>query len=1165
MRHYWHRVTESEEISRMYDMFHSLAVSCNNGNFDRRDCYIYILSPLSLSVGGRLKIFDADDRELDLTKYSNRSQLPAASYPEDSYFPIKVRTFTDGTSLNEIDESHISSSYSTLRKSVIIPGLPKFDSISELRGTVKDNYSLAAIGNFLREDSIDTIVGRFMRDVLYDWPISDGDDPLTVGDLRGILDGVTEMGDIFRDIANSGLMIDKGTGRVYLKPSDIEGIMDRIWNRRVFYKGGYSVSQSDFPYIGDNVLSDMSRFPSVLRSRIFYDSSTGQGIHMESYIDSDNPHSRPSLVSIRDRLSVLSGDSTDPDMESLCTYLDDIMGNDSTYILKIGDEDEESLCDPASENMADRYQDLMIDTIVDTANQFLDYRYRDAQRKALSDLRYRYSTIYTSESVSDNVNVINGKPVVGDSLQIDYMADTTYRILEQIRMDGSSGAPVHKEMTTGKWIETFLSNPRSLQRRIYRGSILKELRERLSSYTSEYLQDYEDAISGSNLFMDRAKVLEYLEGDSSGALPCRNSAMDTSSDSTYRFILSIPSLSIRDGEPVLSPIDTESVSSRLREGTEPSDDSVWAVNSVGRVEDRPDVSYSTLMGVAEYISMALDGPQEGGTVPVKYVGGEDDELKGNTMSLYYKRYQMLNNRMNRLQGPLWKAASYMRNSRIYDDMRYFSTQLLDSYSKFITIIPIASMEPLTYMPSQKATMSTVSLDGKFYSSAELEAMRASINSKCVLTCTSCSIKDTCPFYDENEVIKMYCTGIETLDIYVKDNELDLLVDDSISITSPEGEGFDMDRYRALHRPYSDILKKVGPEGSVTYEVNDLNKVREQLRNEENLEYSKYVKDDMGWILHGRYGTVEKNPMKDLIANNRNSDYYSVADSIHPYRYLYNALFIADEESYVEYAPSSRRYNVSFEMGRPGDRKLYTGSTKVKIPVSLKIIRNASDDDDVYLISDDTKDPDGKDIIPVIYLGKVHNLQWTFDMVDDGVGDDSADTEIMGSQSPDDPRIYASDVAQWCINYYKGNCAEYPIGSDSVGGMADNYTNRDQYWMDKVYKKILDPETGTYRWCEYDGRKRMSSGYSEPLMDEASFDDVTAVSGRPVIADYVNFVRKMSIRMYDNEREENKWTIPWVNPDLPSLNGVKMDAEVQRSVLPLMKTNLRLAVVKSGKY
>ena len=197
----------------------------------------------------------------------------------------------------------------------------------------------------------------------------------------------------------------------------------------------------------------------------------------------------------------------------------------------------------------------------------------------------------------------------------------------------------------------------------------------------------------------------------------------------------------------------------------------------------------------------------------------------------------------------------------------------------------------------------------------------------------------------------------------------------------------------------------------------------------------------------------------------------------------------------------------------------------------------------------------KIIFAFLLMGKIKNISYVFDLTDDGIEG--------GVTDPLDRKLYANDVAQWCMNYYKGNLYEYPIGEDS-NGVTDAYRDKDQFWMDKVYKQIGD------RWYSFSGRKREQSGYSVPLIDVNEFDDILAVSGRPMTANYINFLRKVSIRIYDRETQE--WLIPWVNENLPikdmnkyfkgfsgNLEKIK---EKQRCVLPLMKTNLRLAVVKN---
>ena len=515
---------------------------------------------------------------------------------------------------------------------------------------------------------------------------------------------------------------------------------------------------------------------------------------------------------------------------------------------------------------------------------------------------------------------------------------------------------------------------------------------------------------------------------------------------------------------------------------------------------------------------------------------------------------MLNNRMNRLTGPLWKASSTLRNTRVLNSYDSINDSTIESYEPYIEVMPISSMENLLYMPTREGALSSDVLKGKFYSQEEIDAMREQINNKCVLTCTKCTIQDSCPFYDKEEIIKQYCSGIESIDIWVKDNKLDLIHYDSDDasptlISEDSNEGIDLSKLPLIHKPYSEIEKRFG----VSEEINDLSSVREELKENTSLKYEDFVRDDMGWLLGARYGTVQKNNMKDMLINNE--EYSTIVDKIHPYSYMYDALFIEDEDSYINYSPSKHRYNVEFEMGKPGEKRHYKGNTKLEIPSSLKIFYNNSMEDDVYLISDDSVDSNGEPILPVIYLGKIKNISYVFDLTDDGIEG--------GVTDPLDRKLYANDVAQWCMNYYKGNLYEYPIGEDS-NGVTDAYRDKDQFWMDKVYKQIGD------RWYSFSGRKREQSGYSVPLIDVNEFDDILAVSGRPMTANYINFLRKVSIRIYDRETQE--WLIPWVNENLPikdmnkyfkgfsgNLEKIK---EKQRCVLPLMKTNLRLAVVKN---
>ena len=677
--------------------------------------------------------------------------------------------------------------------------------------------------------------------------------------------------------------------------------------------------------------------------------------------------------------------------------------------------------------------------------------------------------------------------------------------------------------------------------------VLNAYKKLIKSDLDSYNQSFNKTMD--NCTLDEDEVLTYLKGDT--AIP--PVLFTPQANDKLKVTVTLPTVSVDSLNNVTLSIDSNS----------PSKD--YTIDNV--FDDDVDVEEDSLRTLAEFVKTALEGTSDSDSVDyaIKNVKGEDSEPTGKQNSLYYRRYQVLNNRMNRLQGNLWNASMLLRNMDVIQASKRLSSQPVEIYDQYIDVMPIQSMDAMTYLPTQKATMSADIIDGKFYSDKELESMKELINDRCVLTCTKCPIKDSCPYYSQEEVIKMYCTGIETIDFYVKDNKLDLIAYETDEegnytlpkITTTSNKGVDITKLTKCHIPYSEIKKRTSRDGvEETFEIRDLDEVRTQLEGEPKLQYSEYVKDDLGWLLGGRYGTIQKNNITSLIATN--DEYSQYVDRIHPYKYMYDAVFIEDEETYVNYAPSKNIYKTEFELKNNGQTDHYDVETKIQIPSSLKIFADNNGDDDVYLVSDDTTDANGEMIAPVIYLGKLKDIQYVFDLRDDGIEG--------GVKDPNDTTLYANDVAQWCVNYYKGNCYNQPLNENN-NGMVDLYTDHDQYWMDTVYKNIISDGSST--WCGFEGRKRAVSGYSESLIDVEDYDEVQAISGRPVVADYINFIRKVSLRIYD--RTTGKWTIPWINKNLPfiyndkyfkGLTTFEQKCEKQRTVLPLMKTNLRLAVVKN---
>ena len=96
---------------------------------------------------------------------------------------------------------------------------------------------------------------------------------------------------------------------------------------------------------------------------------------------------------------------------------------------------------------------------------------------------------------------------------------------------------------------------------------------------------------------------------------------------------------------------------------------------------------------------------------------------------------------------------------------------------------------------------------------------------------------------------------------------------------------------------------------------------------------------------------------------------------------------------------------------------------------------------------------------------------------------------------------------------------------------------------------------------------MSSGYSEnTISSEEEVNPYLVISGKPVVNSYVNFIRRLSLKLEDWVRDGDpqyitdydNCSIKWVkNP------GSQSEIERQRYVLTQMKTNLRLVLVRNG--
>ncbi len=518
------------------------------------------------------------------------------------------------------------------------------------------------------------------------------------------------------------------------------------------------------------------------------------------------------------------------------------------------------------------------------------------------------------------------------------------------------------------------------------------------------------------------------------------------------------------------------------------------------------ISEATLSTLVGSIKRALDGTAAGGgTVPVRYVAG-NPLVEGRSDSLYYQRYLFLNNRMNKSEGPLAKAEMFLYNWDFLKSSEIFKTRQLYAYLPFIDATSVESMDGMIYLPPEGDET-----EGYFYIKEIVDAVQKEISDKCLLICSPCPVRNECPFYDEASVLKKYLPVASHLNLWLKDNELDLLVyeqgvdgKDYLDISSTTGTRISAEEMKSRHKLYTEIIRDEDNEIP-------LDDVREAV----GAKVDGFVKgrdlyaDGLDWLNGGRYGSLQLRP--DSRGTYLDPDKHS---------YLYDALFIRDEETAFDYAATANAYSVSLNLIEDGEEVTYSGKVRIKEPVDLLLFIDAAGESDVYLISDDTKNPLGNTINPMIYLNTLNELVYDFDF-------DRSEEPITNEA---DPRRWpsAADIAQWCINEYKW--------MDPTA---------DQYWMEKIQKIVRASRTEGTVSLSLPGRPRIADVVDPLISEEPLVEDI--IRGKPMIKSYVNFIRKMRIDLN---------SIRWVK-DSDKLE----DIEKAKQTLAAMKTNLRLVVVK----
>ena len=607
--------------------------------------------------------------------------------------------------------------------------------------------------------------------------------------------------------------------------------------------------------------------------------------------------------------------------------------------------------------------------------------------------------------------------------------------------------------------------------------------------------------------------------------------------------------------------------------------------------EKLDINNDILTGVASFARTALEGTSTSGSDSyfVRFEPGDED-VTGRPNSLYFERYLYLNARMNKSNGTLYQAAQFGKSGKVLTTNTAIDNQLKRVNKKYFTVIPVEWADELSYFKPQMLEKMNTFFPGKFYYKKQLLDMARQINDRCMLTCGYCPVKDNCPFYGEDEVLKLACTSAPSIDLYVKDNVPDLIYYDEGTAVQNNGrveiinrspslyyeedgsrEELSHDLLKSYSRPYASISKKAqasrDKNGSLVYEedYSDLYRDLTALENKTRkaiggLDFNTEVPSGLGWLTGGRWGTLQRNRLSENPSGLSSPDY--PAENFPHNKYYYDAVFLNDEETEVLYTPSQNWYDVEVTTAETMDSdstpKTYKGKTRISIPVALKAFAERPYGD-VYLVSDDTMDDQGNPITPVIYLGKVEDIKYAFDLREEGSNQD----EVTSSS---DARLYPKDVAQWSINVAKGNCTQDRIDPDAFTKANDNLDSLshgyDQYWMETLKKRVV--VNGEERILELEGRPRRNAGYSEVVLDPDNMNEYEVISGKPVAARRIDFLRKISFKILSDDASDTNDgynLIPWCKDPGDSSKPVDgmLYTDVQKSVLPFMKTNLRLVV------
>lgn len=444
--------------------------------------------------------------------------------------------------------------------------------------------------------------------------------------------------------------------------------------------------------------------------------------------------------------------------------------------------------------------------------------------------------------------------------------------------------------------------------------------------------------------------------------------------------------------------------------------------------------------IASEAKKALEGS---GQTPIQKLSSSSP-LEGNPDNLYFQRYSALSARLHKVDGFLSKAATNISNWGLIQES---NASKIASYSNVVRMVraePVIRMDELVVKFPEAEGDTT-----KWFYKDSLQAVQDAVSNKCLLTCGECNVKLSCPYYDETAMLeKMTDLHAQTINLYLKDNQLEFLVydsEDTLPLFDKSGARLNTTTLKKAHDVYTHILRSESD-----YSI-------EALREDLYAKFPDFKKgstfiDSMDWISGGRYGSVE------VLTNTQDSKTYT---------WLYDAVFVRDTESCFVYTESSEAYPVTVSAFNGNEVTEYKGSVKILEPTSLNMFEGVSLDSEVYLASDDEYDIDGNLMTAAIYLGKISELE--FDFVS---------------------TIPNSKVAQFAVNSYN---------------QFDSKKNK--LWM----REIEDINYSTNEVSVIKGRERVSD-VVELIYEKQIPDPEEAFRGKPILRNYENFIRRIRFNL-----------------------------------------------------